>query len=264
MKKKLPFLFFIILCLIPIDSSFTFTFNNNLEARFNDSNISVYIASHTCDEINLTPTELVNLTKKAVSLFWNTVNTSSLHLDVKGLLDVNDAFKSEGVCTELGNDGSCTFNQNMLPDGGIIISCNNSAEGNGFTSSILAVSVPNNTNGNEILGSVVLLNDTADTKFNELNEEEQMAVLAHEIGHAFGLGHSTVNDSLMYFATVKKRISLGQDDRDAISYLYPPNSNIANCATVSTNNSNQSITQFFMGAIAMFFIFQLTRMRKFF
>ncbi len=244
--------------------TYGFTFNNDKEARFSDPKINVYIANHRCDEISLTPSELVDLTKEAASLYWNTVNTSALHLEVVGTKDLSAAFKNEGVCDVIFEGGGCQINANMLPSDGIVISCNNSTEGNGFSSNILGVSLPNNTSGGTISGSVVLLNDTADTKFNELSTDDQVAVLAHEIGHALGLGHSTVNDSLMYFSTVDKRKTLGQDDRDAVSYLYPPESNIVNCATVSTNNHEQSILQFLFGILLAIGIAMITRGRKFF
>ncbi len=47
-------------------------------------------------------------------------------------------------------------------------------------------------------------------------------ILAHEIGHVLGLGHSPDSQALMYYdGSAKTKLSLGQDDIDGISYLYP-------------------------------------------
>jgi hypothetical protein len=49
-------------------------------------------------------------------------------------------------------------------------------------------------------------------------------VLAHEIGHAIGLGHSADSNALMYYdASYKNNLALAQDDVDGITYLYPRN-----------------------------------------
>ncbi|MGE0614160.1 MAG: matrixin family metalloprotease [Bacteriovoracia bacterium] len=47
-------------------------------------------------------------------------------------------------------------------------------------------------------------------------------VIAHEIGHALGFGHSAEEKALMYFsASQKNQLALAQDDIDAVAYLYP-------------------------------------------
>lgn len=47
-------------------------------------------------------------------------------------------------------------------------------------------------------------------------------VLAHEIGHILGLGHSHDSNALMYFdASAKNTLRLAQDDIDGLTYLYP-------------------------------------------
>ncbi|MGK5082680.1 matrixin family metalloprotease [Bdellovibrionota bacterium FG-1] len=47
-------------------------------------------------------------------------------------------------------------------------------------------------------------------------------IIAHEVGHVFGLGHSVDPNTLMYYdATAKKQLSLGQDDIEGVTYLYP-------------------------------------------
>lgn len=47
-------------------------------------------------------------------------------------------------------------------------------------------------------------------------------ILAHEIGHIIGLGHSHDVNALMYFdASAKNTMNLSQDDVDGLTYLYP-------------------------------------------
>jgi hypothetical protein len=56
------------------------------------------------------------------------------------------------------------------------------------------------------------------------NRTKLAIIVAHEIGHVLGLGHSQVTNSLMYFdATYKATLGLSQDDMDGMSYLYPRN-----------------------------------------
>jgi hypothetical protein len=61
-------------------------------------------------------------------------------------------------------------------------------------------------------------------------------VLAHEMGHVLGLGHSQTESALMYFnASAKTELALSQDDIDGISYLYPrhePPDKMMGCGSV--------------------------------
>src|SRR5690606_29136124 len=63
-------------------------------------------------------------------------------------------------------------------------------------------------------------------------------ILAHEIGHILGLGHSHDESALMYYnASAKEDLNLAQDDIDGITYLYPSDeldgADLAGCGMVS-------------------------------
>lgn len=76
---------------------------------------------------------------------------------------------------------------------------------------------------------------------NEANVLE--VILAHEIGHAIGLGHAQDENALMYYnATKKNQLALGRDDVDGINYLYPRSelggSGLLGCGTLSRQDDS--------------------------
>jgi hypothetical protein len=90
-------------------------------------------------------------------------------------------------------------------------------------------------------------------------------VVAHELGHVLGLGHTADESSLMYYSAGSRiALRLSLDDQNGISYLYPRNefSNrklIAGCGTIShlTNDDWWNGNSLGLFAIA-YFIFRLT------
>ncbi|MEY4630069.1 MAG: hypothetical protein RIQ81_189 [Pseudomonadota bacterium] len=70
------------------------------------------------------------------------------------------------------------------------------------------------------------INADASTTANiaAIDEGTAIAVMAHEIGHVLGIGHSTEKKALMYYdGSKRKSATLHQDDVDALVYLYPRN-----------------------------------------
>ena len=168
-----------------------------------------------------------------------------------GQIALNDAFRNESVCSAVTPQGECTPNQNMLVDEGIVISCNEDTANDdnfGADNRILGLSVPINTTSFAIKGSVVLLNDKLGSPLGDYNKEQMIAVIAHEIGHAIGLGHTSKDANLMYFNVVEKRDRLGFDDIAGVTYLYPSDSVFGTCASVAPIGGT-SVIAFILGLI---------------
>jgi hypothetical protein len=82
------------------------------------------------------------------------------------------------------------------------------------------------TGGGVIQSGEIQLNSIPDDVGNiAATTDAQLDIaLAHEMGHVFGLGHSTAESSLMYYTLgSKERLSLSQDDIDGMTWLYPRN-----------------------------------------
>jgi hypothetical protein len=72
-------------------------------------------------------------------------------------------------------------------------------------------------------GYILLNADPAAGAFIGAQSQVRLNItLAHEIGHLLGLGHTSNESSLMYFAVGSKQaLALSQDDMDGIAFLYP-------------------------------------------
>ncbi len=72
----------------------------------------------------------------------------------------------------------------------------------------------------------ILLNAEAgkSSQIANLTPLELEIVMAHEMGHVLGLGHSSIESALMYYSIGdKSELLIGEDDRDGVRFLYPAN-----------------------------------------
>ncbi len=207
----------LIALLISTYSYASFTILANVPIRFANPEIRVDVAADGCANLNDTPDEILDMVDIAVSEYWNKISTSSLHLRAGDIVTVSSDYNNNMICDE--DEPTCL---NPVPNTNkqVLIVCN--SNNNPFSSSgILAVTLPNNLNGAEIVGAVIGINAKATTKYNDQTRAQKIALLAHEIGHAFGLGHSSDTASLMYFRNLSGRETIGVDDWQGATYLYP-------------------------------------------
>lgn len=222
--------FFTIALLSLTGLSHAFTLNNNVGASFDRDIVKINVAAHTCSNIGVTNDELLSLAGEAAALYWNRVHTSSLELAQGEIQSVAAAFQTDLVCSN-APASTCTINSALVVSSDILISCNNNGTNFSNSPSVLGVTVPNNVSGQTINGALILVNDQASNSFKNLSRQERIAVIAHEIGHAVGLGHSSFENNLMYFQSVATRVALGWDDVDGITYLYPMEQPFDDCGT---------------------------------
>jgi hypothetical protein len=207
---------------------FAFNLVGSSIATYNNPTIFVHVGDFQCPDFNDSPEDIMDYVREANERYWNRVSTSSLELKAGSIKNVASSYYTDQI--------------ENLPavDEGILIVCNDNTT-TFSTSGKLAVALPNNTRGSTIIGSVIAINSRAISKFNTLSRDEKVSVIAHEIGHTFGLGHSKFEDSLMYAVSFEKRRGLGRDDWDGASYLYPKEQGPAGlCGTISTNNRQSS------------------------
>lgn len=79
--------------------------------------------------------------------------------------------------------------------------------------------------GHYAIGGLLYLNVSGgQANISLYDRTSLLVIIAHEVGHILGLGHSQEPSALMYYnAGGKQHLTLGQDDIDGVSYLYPRN-----------------------------------------
>lgn len=236
---------------------YAWTLEPNTGRGFEDNEIDVHIASTSCAGAGMSTSKFASLVKSAAKKYWNAVPTSALYLDVKGVgsIDIDGDTHSAALA--------------KVPSNSILAGCNDDADGfdNGGSPSNTLGSAVMTCNG-DTCRAVLIINAHADSQVPSLSDSEVEATIAHEIGHAFGLGHSEYKYSLMYFSTGSKTQKwLGQDDIDGVSYLYPHDAELlgllGSCATISDHNdSNGSGGNFlisFIFALLLVFGFKIIK-----
>ena len=168
---------------------------------------------------------------RAVAL-WNTVPSSSIRLERGSVVSTTAAqadagSAADGTPTPLivcdPNLGTTLSPPPSLPQDVNQIPGSTREKANGLTLNY---------------GTIALNADpSANTNIANLSPNTLAIIIAHEIGHLLGLGHTSNPENLMYYnATLRTELSLSQDDIDGVTYLYPRHELFGNgllgCGTV--------------------------------
>ncbi len=220
MKSILILIFLSLLVTFKVNA---FTLSNSGRVHFPDTTIKIIIGSNTCSNAGFnSAAELEAMVRESVDMYWNSIPTCALKLEVEGVSSTDTS--------------SMTLLETLqaTPVGKILVGC--SDDTSLFDSAgILGVGSINTANGDR--GGLLLNN--VDTSFANLETSEKYATIAHELGHAFGLGHTEDTAALMYYAVGGKvQENLSIDDYDACSYLYPHDSPVG-CGSVAYISQDQ-------------------------
>ncbi len=271
MKFKIIFILFMSF------HSFSGTFMSSTGSYFKKSEVNVRVTSNSsCTNAGTNVQELINFITPAIDNYWNEVTTSRLKLINGKKLNTSDPlFKTGKICVNQSTTVSCNGVANPIPKvTDIVIACNDNVDnfsiGGGSPASVIAITLPNNIVGSNIVGSIILINDTPSSPFSSLSEEDKIAVLAHEIGHAIGIGHSTNDANLMFWTPTPERFALGPDDAQALTYLYPKKFDGCGIGgTIKDGHSGPDNPNYLLGFLIGLFmsvllVFTFIRAQKFF
>lgn len=192
--------------------AFTLNSSSNSDLQgWADSNVRLMVNASNCPASLDVPGIIT-----AAAEIWNNVPTSSVKVTYGGSTTSTVSASPTTVYCETNFQTLTGADQNFVP-------------------AAAAVS----TSTGRITRGLLVLNVSAGTaNIAAYDSTALRIILAHEIGHILGLGHSQSDFALMWYSASGRIASnLSQDDIDGITYLYPVNEtrdgNFAGCGTIT-------------------------------
>lgn len=203
--------FFVSLLIPALASAFTLNSSTNPDLEgWSDTDVKLMVNEANCPA----GVDVPGIIAEAVEV-WNNVPTSSIKVSYGGATTSTTFASPPTVYCEPNFQAVTHANQNYVPGAA-------------------AVQSP----GGRVSSGLMYLNASAGTgNIANFDHTTLVIILAHEIGHLLGLGHSDTTNALMYYdGSYKTTLRLSQDDIDGISYLYPANElggdKIAGCGLI--------------------------------
>jgi hypothetical protein len=237
-------------------SAYSWTLNSSARYKYSVNDIKVYIGSDTCANAGLTPATLELLVKDAIDQYWSNVAPSALNISSAGPSSIS-----------VNGDTTLTASANKTYANTIIVGCNSSMP-DFSTHGILGVGGMA-CSGDTCWGALTM-NNAPGTAVATQDRATIVNAVAHELGHALGLGHTSVHTALMYYnlnENGKVQKTLHQDDIDGITYLFPNDKTLSGlagaCGTISLDQKEQkNFWISFLIGCSLLFLFNINRIYR--
>ena len=219
--KTLFFLLFFLNCF----EAFSFTLMTNPPYTYSRDEVIYNVSSDSCTNSHLTPSGILDLMESAADRFWNKVPNSRLKLKRGEVVSVSVKSESDviAVLEKISKDT-------------ILLGCNDQFSSFDSESTVGVGTIGNLSNGGAV--GMVLLNDKDPNSIDELSDLQLESLLAHEVGHALSISHSGNPAALMYYSLSPIQERLSDDDKDALSYIYPKKNLGVGCGTITPIDSS--------------------------
>ncbi|WP_372654686.1 matrixin family metalloprotease [Halobacteriovorax sp.] len=229
----------LIIFLLPFNS-FAFTLTTSPPTKFSANEITVNVSSDSCASAGMTNSVLLDMVEEAAEEYWNRVTTANIKI-IKGSI-VSTTLNS---MTSIGQAASTTSPNT------IIVGCSTNTTLFPSPSSDSTLGVGGIGNYSDGPKGAFLVN--ANGNFINQGQSEKTAVIAHELGHALGLGHSSDEVALMYYSVgAKTQERLTMDDKDGLTYLYPNEDKLpASCGAITHNKDRGLFSLSLIGLMMM-------------